>query len=110
MLFFSQFQFASTEFMLTAGSYLDIAMQMMFFTGLVFELPIVILILARFGIISPEIMRKYRRHAILAIFIIAMIVTPPDPGSMMLVGIPMVFLYELSVWISYTVARKKKKA
>jgi sec-independent protein translocase protein TatC len=96
--------------MLTAGSYLDIAMQMMFFTGLVFELPIVILILARFGIISPEIMRKYRRHAILAIFIIAMIVTPPDPGSMMLVGIPMVFLYELSVWISYTVARKKKKA
>ncbi len=109
MAFFAKFQFASTEFMLTASSYLDIAMQMVLFTGLGFEVPIVILVLARLGLVSPEFLRAKRRHAIIAIFIIAMVITPPDPGSMMLVAIPMVFLYELSVWIAYMMARKKRQ-
>ncbi|HUU27006.1 MAG TPA: twin-arginine translocase subunit TatC [archaeon] len=108
MAFFSKFQFASTEFMLTASSYLDIVTQMVLFTGAVFELPLVILLLARLGIISPEFLRAKRRHAILAIFLLAMIVTPPDPGSMILVAVPMVFLYEISVWIAYVVARRRK--
>lgn len=109
MAFFAKFQFASTEFMLTASSYLDIAIQMVLFTGLGFEVPIVILVLARLGLVSPEFLRAKRRHAIIAIFIIAMVITPPDPGSMMLVAIPMVFLYELSVWIAYMMARKKRQ-
>ncbi|MFH1071461.1 MAG: twin-arginine translocase subunit TatC [Candidatus Glassbacteria bacterium] len=110
MQFFSKFQFASTEFMLTAGSYLDMVLMMVLATGLVFELPIAILLLARLGLISPKFLREKRRHAIIAIFIIAMIVTPPDPGSMILVAVPMVFLYELSVWIAYAVARKRNSS
>lgn len=110
MAFFSKFQFASTEFMPTASYYLDIALKMILVTGLVFELPIAIMLLARLGIISPEFLRTKRRHAILAMFVLSMVVTPPDPGSMVLVAIPMVFLYELSVWIAYVVARKKEKS
>ncbi len=110
MAFFSKFQFASTEFMLTASSYLDMAMKMILATGLVFELPIAIMLLARLGIISPRFLREKRRHAIVAIFLLSMVVTPPDPGSMVLVAVPMVFLYELSVWIAYVVARKKEKS
>ena len=109
MHFFSKFQFASTEFMLTASSYLSIATQMVILTGVVFELPIVIMMLARLGIISPNFLRRKRRHAILTIFIICMAVTPPDPGSMVLVAVPMIFLYELSVWIAIVVAHKREK-
>ncbi len=110
MAFLSKFQFASTEFMLTASSYLDMATQMVLLTGAVFELPIVVMLLARLGLVTPEFLRSKRRHAILVIFIIAMVVTPPDPGSMILVAVPMCFLYEISVWISLVVARKKKTA
>ena len=110
MAFFSKFQFASTEFRLTAGAYLDMALKMVLITGIVFELPIAILMLARLGIISPEFMRAKRRHAIVGILILCMVVTPPDPGSMILVAVPMIFLYELSVWIAYVVARKQREA
>lgn len=110
MAFFSKFQFASTEFRLSAGAYLDMALKMVLITGIVFELPIAILMLARLGIISPEFMRSKRRQAIIAIMILCMMVTPPDPGSMILVAVPMIFLYELSVWIAYVVAHKREKA
>lgn len=109
MQFFSKFQYASTEFMLTASSYLDMASKMVLITGVVFELPIAVLLLARLGLVSPQFLRKKRRHAIVIIFIIGMLVTPPDPGSMILVSVPMVILYELSVWIAYAVARKRDK-
>lgn len=110
MAFFSKFQFVSTEFRLAAGYYLDMALKMILITGIVFELPIAILMLARLGIISPEFLRSKRKHAVIAIMILCMVVTPPDPGSMILVTVPMVFLYELSVWIAYVVAHKQKKA
>ena len=109
MHFFSKFQFESTEFMITASSYLSIATQMILFTGAVFELPIAIMMLARLGIITPNFLRSKRRHAIMAIFLICMAVTPPDPGSMILVAMPMIVLYELSVWIAILVARKREK-
>jgi len=109
MKFFSQFQYASTEFMLTASSYLDMASKMVLITGVVFELPIAVLLLARLGLVSPQFLRTKRRHAIVIIFIIGMLVTPPDPGSMILVSVPMVILYEMSVWIAYAVARKRDK-
>jgi sec-independent protein translocase protein TatC len=54
-------------------------------------------------------MRKYRRHAIVIILIIAAIVTPPDPFSQTLIGIPLYLLYEFSIFISATVLRRQKK-
>ncbi len=78
-------------------------------TGLIFELPIIAFFLTKIGIITPAFMRKYRKHAILMIVILAAIITPPDVFSQMLVCIPLLFLYEVSIGISGRVIRKKEK-
>jgi len=78
-------------------------------TGLVFELPIVAYFLTKIGIITPSFMRKYRRYAIVVIFIISAIITPPDVFSQMLVAIPLLILYEVSIFISAGVMRQKNK-
>jgi len=78
-------------------------------TGLIFELPIVAFFLTKIGIITPDFMRKYRKHAIVVIFIVAAIITPPDVFSQTLVSIPLLLLYEVSIGISARVIRKKEK-
>jgi sec-independent protein translocase protein TatC len=78
-------------------------------TGLVFELPIIAFFLTKIGIITPKFMRKYRRHAIVIIFIIAAIITPPDVFSQTLVAIPLLILYEVSIFISARVMKQKEK-
>jgi sec-independent protein translocase protein TatC len=78
-------------------------------TGVVFELPIVAFFLTKIGIITPTFMRKYRRHAIVVIFIVAAIITPPDVFSQTLVAIPLLILYEVSIFISARVMKQKAK-
>jgi sec-independent protein translocase protein TatC len=76
-------------------------------TGLVFELPIIAFFLTKIGLITPTFLRKYRKHAIVVIFILAAIITPPDVFSQTLVAIPLLILYEVSIGISARVMRKK---
>jgi len=78
-------------------------------TGLVFELPIIAFFLTKIGIITPSFMRKYRKHAIVVIFVIAAIITPPDVFSQTLVSIPLLILYEVSIMISARVMKQKEK-
>ena len=78
-------------------------------TGVIFELPIIAFFLTKIGIITPTFMRTYRKHAIVLIFILAAIITPPDVFSQMLVSIPLLILYEVSIGISARVIRKKEK-
>jgi len=78
-------------------------------TGVVFELPIIAFFLTKIGIVTPAFMRKYRKHAIVVIFIIAAVITPPDVFSQMLVAIPLLGLYEISILISARVMRQKEK-
>ncbi len=78
-------------------------------TGLVFELPIIAFFLTKIGLITPTFMRKYRKHAIVVIFIIAAIITPPDVFSQTLVAIPLLILYEVSILISARVMKQKDK-
>jgi len=78
-------------------------------TGIVFELPIVAFFLTKIGIITPTFMRKYRKHAIVVIFILAAIITPPDVFSQTLVAIPLLILYEVSIFISARVIKQKEK-
>jgi sec-independent protein translocase protein TatC len=78
-------------------------------TGLVFELPIIAFFLTKIGVITPEFMRKYRKHAIVVIFIIAAVITPPDVFSQTLVAIPLLILYEVSIIISARIVKKKEK-
>lgn len=69
-------------------------------TGIVFELPIIVYFLSKIGLITPEFMKKYRRHSIVVILILAAIITPPDIITQFLIGIPVYVLYELSIIIS----------
>jgi sec-independent protein translocase protein TatC len=76
-------------------------------TGIIFELPIIAFFLTRIGVITPAFMRKYRKHSIVVIFIVAAIITPPDVFSQILVCIPLLLLYEVSIGISARVMKKK---
>jgi sec-independent protein translocase protein TatC len=90
-------------------SYISTLSSICLATGLIFELPIITFFLTKIGIVTPTFMRKYRKHAIVIIFIIAAIITPPDVFSQTLVAIPLLLLYEVSIFISAWVMRQKAK-
>lgn len=75
--------------------------------GITFELPIVVFFLARIGVVTPEFMRKYRRHSVVVVLLVAAVITPPDVFSLILVTIPLILLYELSIFIAARVVRKR---
>ena len=78
-------------------------------TGLVFELPIIAFFLTKIGLITPNFMRQYRKHAIVVIFVLSAIITPPDIFSQTLVSIPLLILYEVSIMISARVMKQKDR-
>ena len=90
-------------------SYVSTVVLLVFGSGLLFQLPVVIYFLTKIGIVSPEFLRKYRKHSIIIILIVAAIVTPPDPLSQMLITIPLYLLFEISILISSGVAKRKAK-
>lgn len=109
--FFSSYSVSdSLENQFTIQSYLSNLTSSCLSTGIAFELPIVIFFLSKIGLTTPKGLKKYRRHAIVALFIIAGILTPADPISMFLVAIPLLFLYELSIFISRREYKKRIKA
>lgn len=75
-------------------------------TGLVFQLPIFVYFFSRIGLLTPEFMRQYRKHAIIIILLLAAIITPPDVVTQFLIGIPLFFLYEISIYISKRTNKK----
>lgn len=85
------------EMMTDISQYLDFVMLIFFAFGLCFEVPIAVVVLAALGVVDLEQLRSGRRYAIVGAFAIAALVTPPDPTSMMILGIPMCLLYELGV-------------
>lgn len=78
-------------------------------TGLIFELPIITFFLTKVGIITPSFLKKYRKHAILVIVVLAAIITPPDVFSQILVCFPLLALYEVGIGISKRVMKQKEK-
>jgi len=88
-------------------SYIGLVKSTSLATGLVFELPVVIYFLSRLGLVTPKFLRDYRKYAYVIILIIAAIVTPPDVISQMIVTIPLIILYEVSIFISKVVNLKR---
>jgi sec-independent protein translocase protein TatC len=92
---------------ITLKSYIGIISSLVFASGLIFELPILVYFLSKVGIITPGFMRKYRKHALIVILIIAGIITPPDIFSQIMVTIPMYALFEVSIFISARIEKER---
>lgn len=91
------------------SSYISTVTSVTLASGLVFELPVIVYFLSRIGVLTPNLMRQYRRHAIVAILILSAILTPPDVTSQILVTIPMLILYEISIRVSARVELNREK-
>ena len=90
-------------------SYISTVSRVSLASGVIFELPIVAFFLTKIGLITPQFMKQYRKHAIVVIFIIGAIITPPDIVSQTMVSVPLIFLYEFSILVSASVIRRKKR-
>jgi sec-independent protein translocase protein TatC len=91
----------------TINSYLSLITTTTLFSGLFFELPMVIMILSKLGIVSPAFLKKYRKHALIIILIFSAIITPPDVISQVLVAIPVLILYEIGILVAKRIERKR---
>lgn len=99
------------EPLITQNSYLSFLTTFLVAFGLVFELPVALLILVRLGVLTPQWLRKKRRYALFIIIVVAALISPtPDIPSQLLMAGPMYLLYEVSIWLSYLVVRSRRKA
>ncbi len=90
-------------------SYISLVRTSVLACGIVFELPILMYILTKIGLITPQILRKYRKFALIIVLVLSAIITPPDIVSQIIVAIPILILYEVSIYISKIVLRNKEK-
>ena len=108
--FFGNYQLSPMfKNIITIDSYYDTMSNLVLAMGVVFELPVLIYFLSRLGIITPELLRNQRRYAILILFIVSEIITPPDMFSCLFVFIPLYVLFEISVLLSARVVKNKLK-
>lgn len=107
--FLSMQQTGDVEIMLTAkvSEYLSLIMMLIMGFGICFQLPVLLTLLARAGLLTSDQLKQYRRHAILGVFLAAAILTPPDPVSQIALALPTLLLYELSIF-AVKMAEKKR--
>lgn len=108
--FFGNYSMAeSIKNNITINSYISIITTTTFFTGLFFQLPIVVYLLTKLGVLSPPVLKKFRKHALVGILILSAVITPPDVISQILVSIPILGLYEASILVSKRVIKNKNE-
>ena len=91
------------------SSYISLVRASVIASGLIFELPILIYILTKVGVVTPNMLKKYRKISLVVVLILSAIITPPDIASQVIVSVPIIILYEISIFISRAVIRKKEK-
>lgn len=92
-------------------SYVSTLASLILGCGLLFQFPMVIYFLSKVGIVTPQLMRKYRKHSIVVILVLGAIITPSgDPFSLTVISLPLYMLFEISIYISSVVVRRKQKA
>ncbi|MDH5380223.1 MAG: twin-arginine translocase subunit TatC [Cyclobacteriaceae bacterium] len=104
---YSVYEAVHNQFDIT--NYVTTIMILVMGSGLLFQLPIATYFLSKVGIITPDMMRQYRKHSIVVIFILAAMITPPDPFTQIFIGLPLIGLYQISIYISAYVQRRKLK-
>ena len=108
--FFGSYQISNQiENNFTIGSYMSTIFSTVFYSGLFFLLPVVSYLLTKIGLINVSFLIKYRKHAIVAILILAAIITPPDIASQIIVSIPIIILYEIGILVSKRAERLANK-
>ena len=107
--FFASYSTDKIVFTPKLDEYLSFSLKLLFAFGLVFEMPLVILFLARLGLVTAKGLRRVRKYAILAIFIVAAILTPPDAFTQTLMAGPMILLYEIGIIVAALFGKEKKK-
>ena len=98
------------ELLPKVSEYLDLIMTLIFAFGLVFQLPVVTTLLARVGLVTSEGLASKRKYAIVAAFIAAAILTPPDPASQIGLALPTILLYEIAIYAARLVERKREES
>ncbi len=92
------------------SDYLDFVMTLIFAFGLTFQMPVLLALLGRVGILSAAQLRSFRRYAIVAIFAVAAVVTPPDVFSQLSLAVPLLLLYEISILCVWLIEKKRAEA
>ena len=105
--FFVSFATDDIQALPSVKQYFSFAIRLLFAFGIVFEMPVAILFMTKLGIITPDLMRKYRKYAFLSAFIISAILTPPDVATQVMMALPIIVLFEISIFISKGVYKKK---
>ena len=104
------FQIINLDPQLEIWRFVKFETQILVSIGIVFELPVIVMFLTLIGVLSPALMRKYRPYAMVGIALFSMGITPgTDPISMLIVMIPLIILYEISIWLSVPLARKREE-
>lgn len=91
-------------------SYMKTVASITLAAGMVFQMPVIVYFLSRAGLLTPAILKTYRRHALVAILVLSALITPPDVTSQVLVSLPVLVLYELSIVIAKRVHRNRTHA
>jgi len=91
------------------SEYLSLIMTLIFSFGLVFQLPVVTSLMARVGLVSSQALREKRKWAIVIAFVVAAVLTPPDPISQISLALPTIVLYEISIWSARLIERKREE-
>lgn len=108
--FFANYQLSpSFKNIITVSNYYGTLSDLILGIGIVFELPVVVFFLSRIGLLTPKLMRAKRNYAVLVIFVLAAVITPPDWFSIWLVAIPLLILYEIAITISDRVVKERRR-
>ena len=109
MSFLLGYQTQNLTPMISVGNYVDFCLKFILAFGVIFELPLAIVLLTRFGIVTPQSLAKKRRYAIVLCFVIGAVLTPPDAFTQGLLAIPMIVLFEAGILISRIIYKRTKK-
>ncbi|MUM76316.1 twin-arginine translocase subunit TatC [Pseudodesulfovibrio sp. F-1] len=107
--FFASFSTEGIQFTPKLNEYLSFCLKLLFAFGFVFELPLFIFFLARMGMVSSQGLRKKRKYAILIGFVLAAVLTPPDPFTQCLMAGPLIVLYEVGIWVAFFFGKNEKR-
>jgi len=107
--FFIGFATEDIQALPSVKQYFSFTIRLLLAFGLVFELPVVVFFMTKIGLITPDSMKRFRKFAILSSFILSAILTPPDVATQIMMALPIIILYELSILISKGIYRKKKE-